>query len=179
MVYTGYIGIQLECKKSPKKVTHNLRTPHNLPRWFYSYSVFYYVIWFNGKVNRAAVCNFYRCGIEPCTRENIFYFFCHKTHFPLLGKNKFPLGVDSSVEYIFESKSPLVVRMGLAARSCGSGNGQSPSNSMCTPGQLSQIPVLQASSSKYLYSRPALTNTCTQGQLSQIPVLQASSHKYL
>ena len=47
------------------------------------------------------------------------------THFPLLGKDKFPLGV----EYIFESKFPLVVRIGLAARACGSGNGQSPSNS--------------------------------------------------
>ena len=48
------------------------------------------------------------------------------THFPLLGKDKFPLGV----EYIFESKFPLVVRIGLAARACGSGNGQSPSNSV-------------------------------------------------
>ena len=55
-----------------------------------------------------------------------FLFLCHKTHFPLLGKDKFPLGV----EYIFESKFPLVVRIGLAARACGSGNGQSPSNSV-------------------------------------------------
>ena len=46
-------------------------------------------------------------------------------HFPLLGKEKIPLGIG----YIFESKFPLVVRMGLAARACGSGNGQSPSNS--------------------------------------------------
>ena len=59
-------------------------------------------------------------------------FLCHMTHFPLLGKDKFPLGV----EYIFESKFPLVVRIGLAARACGSGNGQSPSNSVLAAGAL-------------------------------------------
>ena len=66
--------------------------------------------------------------IEPCTRHTDFnfLFLCQKTHFPLLGEDKFPLGV----EYIFESKFPLVVRIGLAARACGSGNGQSPSNSV-------------------------------------------------
>ena len=34
------------------------------------------------------------------------------------------------IEYIFESKFPLVLQIGLAARACGSGNGQSPSNSV-------------------------------------------------
>ena len=63
---------------------------------------------------------------ERLSPEGCFLFLCHMTHFPLLGKDKFPLGV----EYIFESKFPLVVRIGLAARACGSGNGQSPSNSV-------------------------------------------------
>ena len=65
------------------------------------------------------------------------------THFPLLGKDKFPLGV----EYIFESKFPLVVRIGLAARACGSGNGQSPSNSVSRKynaysGPINLVPLL-------------------------------------
>ena len=59
-------------------------------------------------------------------------FLCQKTHFHLLGKEKIPLGVG----YIFESKFPLVVRIGLAARTCGSGNGQSPSNSVLGDMQL-------------------------------------------
>ena len=64
--------------------------------------------------------------IERSSPARCFLFLCHMTHFPLLGKDKFPLGV----EYIFESKFPLVVQIGLAARACGSGNGQSPSNSV-------------------------------------------------
>ena len=63
--------------------------------------------------------------VERSSPARSFLFLCHMTNFPLLGKDKFPLGV----EYIFESKFPLVVRIGLAARACGSGNGQSPSNS--------------------------------------------------
>ena len=65
--------------------------------------------------------------VERSSPARSFLFLCHMTNFPLLGKDKFPLGV----EYIFESKFPLVVRIGLAARACGSGNGQSPSNSVC------------------------------------------------
>ena len=64
--------------------------------------------------------------VERSSPARCFLFLCHMTNFPLLGKDKFPLGV----EYIFESKFPLVVRIGLAARACGSGNGQSPSNSV-------------------------------------------------
>ena len=37
------------------------------------------------------------------------------TNFPLLGKDKFPLGV----EYIFESKFSLVVRIGLVGAEMG------------------------------------------------------------
>ena len=64
--------------------------------------------------------------VERSSPARCFLFLYHMTNFPLLGKDKFPLGV----EYIFESKFPLVVRIGLAARACGSGNGQSPSNSV-------------------------------------------------
>ena len=68
--------------------------------------------------------------VERSSLARSFLFLCHMTNFPLLGKDKFPLGV----EYIFESKFPLVVRIGLATRACGSGNGQSPSNSVhCFP----------------------------------------------
>ena len=42
---------------------------------------------------------------------------------------------------------------------------------LCTPRQLSQMSALHASSHKCLHSIPPLTNTCTPGQLSQIPVL--------
>ena len=49
-----------------------------------------------------------------------------QTYFPLQGKDKFPLDEGD----IFESKFPLVARIGLAARACGSGIGQSPSNSV-------------------------------------------------
>ena len=51
-----------------------------------------------------------------------------QTYFPLQGKDKFPLDEGD----IFESKFPLVARIGLAARACGSGIGQSPSNSVGT-----------------------------------------------
>ena len=65
------------------------------------------------------------CMIEFSNPHGCCFQFSAQTHFPLLGKEKIPLGVG----YIFESKFPLVVRIGLAARACGSGNGQSPSNS--------------------------------------------------
>ena len=61
--------------------------------------------------------------------SNLFvrYFqFSAQTYFPLQGKDKFPLDEGD----IFESKFPLVARIGLAARACGSGIGQSPSNSV-------------------------------------------------
>ena len=51
--------------------------------------------------------------------------FSAQTYFPLQGKDKFPLDEGD----IFESKFPLVAPIGLAARACGSGIGQSPSNS--------------------------------------------------
>ena len=68
------------------------------------------------------------CMIEGLNPPGYCFQFSAQTYFPLLRKDKFPLGV----EYIFESKFPLVVRIGLAARACGSGNGQSPSNSVAT-----------------------------------------------
>ena len=64
--------------------------------------------------------------IERSNPPGCCFQFSAQTYFPLLGQDKFPLGV----EYIFESKFPLVVRIGLAARACGSGNGQSPSSSV-------------------------------------------------
>ena len=67
-----------------------------------------------------------KCMIECSNPHGCCFQFSAQTHFPLLGKEKIPLGVG----YIFESKFPLVVRIGLAARACGSGNGQSPSNSV-------------------------------------------------
>ena len=62
-------------------------------------------------------------AIESCT---VLLFICQNSYCPLLGKDKFPLGEG----YIFESKFPLVVRIGLVARDCGSGIGQSHSNSV-------------------------------------------------
>ena len=66
------------------------------------------------------------CMIEHSNPHGYYFQFSAQTYFPLLGEEKFPLGV----EYIFESKFPLVARIGLAARACGSGIGQSPSNSV-------------------------------------------------
>ena len=66
------------------------------------------------------------CMIECSNSSGYCFQFSAQTYFPLLGEEKFPLGV----EYIFESKFPLVARIGLAARACGSGIGQSPSNSV-------------------------------------------------
>ena len=66
------------------------------------------------------------CMIEHSNPSGYYFQFSAQTYFPLLGEEKFPLGV----EYIFESKFPLVARIGLAARACGSGIGQSPSNSV-------------------------------------------------
>ena len=65
------------------------------------------------------------CMIERSNPPGYFFKFSSQTYFPLQGKDKFPL----DEEDIFESKFPLVARIGLAARACGSGIGQSPSNS--------------------------------------------------
>ena len=54
-----------------------------------------------------------------------YFQFSAQTYFPLQGKDKFPLDEGD----IFESKFPLVAPIGLAAPACGSGIGQSPSNS--------------------------------------------------
>ena len=67
--------------------------------------------------------------VERSNPSGYYFQFSAQTYFPLLGEEKFPLGV----EYIFESKFPLVARIGLAARACGSGIGQSPSNSVDWP----------------------------------------------
>ena len=66
------------------------------------------------------------CMIERLNSHRCCIQFSAQTYFPLLGQDKFPLGV----EYTFESRFPLVARIGLAARACGSGIGQSPSNSV-------------------------------------------------
>ena len=66
------------------------------------------------------------CKIERSYLPGCYFQFSAQTYFPLLGQDKFPLGV----EYTFESRFPLVARIGLAARACGSGIGQSPSNSV-------------------------------------------------
>ena len=66
------------------------------------------------------------CMIERSNPPGYCFQFSAQTYFPLLGQDKFPLGV----EYTFESRFPLVARIGLAARACGSGIGQSPSNSV-------------------------------------------------
>ena len=82
----------------------------------------------SGKDGRGAAHKLYGRAFEPVwVLFSIFRsdLFSAQTYFPLLGEEKFPLGV----EYIFESKFPLVARIGLAARACGSGIGQSPSNS--------------------------------------------------
>ena len=76
---------------------------------------------FDGQVVRAAAP-----GIgETCDRI-LFVSLYNQKYFPLHGEDKFPLWEG----YIFESKIPLVVRIGLAARACGSGIGPSPSNSV-------------------------------------------------
>ena len=76
----------------------------------------------SGNVGRGAEHNLYDRAFEPAW---MLFSFSAQTYFPLLGQDKFPLGV----EYTFESRFPLVARIGLAARACGSGIGQSPSNS--------------------------------------------------
>ena len=65
------------------------------------------------------------CMIELSNLPGCYFQFSAQTYFPLQGKDKFPLDEGD----IFESKFPLVARIGLAARACGSGIGQSPSNS--------------------------------------------------
>ena len=76
---------------------------------------------FDGQVVRAAAP-----GIgETCDRI-LFASLYNQKYFPLHGEDKFPLWEG----YIFESKIPLVVRIGLASRACGSGIGPSPSNSV-------------------------------------------------
>ena len=65
------------------------------------------------------------CMIERLNPPGRYFQFSAQTYFPLQGKDKFPLDEGD----IFESKFPLVARIGLAARACGSGIGQSPSNS--------------------------------------------------
>ena len=77
-----------------------------------------------------------KCMIEGSIPPGYCFQFSAQTYFPLLRKDKFPLGV----EYIFESKFPLVVRIGLAARACESGNGQSPSNSAVIAGDFQLLP---------------------------------------
>ena len=66
------------------------------------------------------------CMIECSNPLGCCFQFSAQTYFPLQGKDKFPLDEGD----IFESKFPLVARIGLAARACGSGIGQSPSNSV-------------------------------------------------
>ena len=66
--------------------------------------------------------------IECLNLPEYCFQFSAQTYFPLQGKDKFPLDEGD----IFESKFPLVARIGLAARACGSGIGQSPSNSVGT-----------------------------------------------
>ena len=61
--------------------------------------------------------------------------FSAQTFFPLQGKDKFPLDEG----YIFESKFPLVVRIRLAARACGSGIGPSPFDSALPQGKLREM----------------------------------------
>ena len=76
---------------------------------------------FDGQVVRAAAP-----GIgETCDRI-LFTSLYKQKYFPLHEEDKFPLWEG----YIFESKIPLVVRIGLAAPACGSGIGPSPSNSV-------------------------------------------------
>ena len=65
------------------------------------------------------------CVIECSNPPRCYFQFSAQTYFPLQGKDKFPLDEGD----IFESKFPLVARIGLAACACGSGIGQSPSNS--------------------------------------------------
>ena len=55
-----------------------------------------------------------------------YFQFSTQTYFPLQAKDKFPLDEGD----IFESKFSFVAQIGLAARACGSGIGQSPSNSV-------------------------------------------------
>ena len=69
------------------------------------------------------------CMIERSNPHGCCFQFSAQTYFPLQGKDKFPLDEGD----IFESKFPLVARIGLAARACGSGIGQSPSNSVGRP----------------------------------------------
>ena len=66
------------------------------------------------------------CMSERLNPPGYCFQFSAQTYFPLQGKDKFPLDEGD----IFESKFPLVARIGLAARACGSGIGQSPSNSV-------------------------------------------------
>ena len=63
--------------------------------------------------------------IECLNPPRSYFQFSAQTYFPLQGKDKFPLDEGD----IFESKFLLVARIGLAPRACGSGIGQSPSNS--------------------------------------------------
>ena len=74
--------------------------------------------------------------------------FSAQTYFPLQGKDKFPLDEGD----IFESKFPLVARIGLAARACGSGIGQSPSNSVETA-YLSVYAAILLRTESYMFSR--------------------------
>ena len=78
---------------------------------------------FDGQVVRAAAP-----GIRETCDRILFASLYNQKYFPLHGEDKFPLWEG----YIFESKIPLVVRIGLAARACGSGIGPSPSNSVAT-----------------------------------------------
>ena len=78
---------------------------------------------FDGQVVRAAAP-----GIGETWDRIQFASLYNQKYFPLHGEDKFPLWEG----YIFESKIPLVVRIGLAARACGSGIGPSPSNSLTT-----------------------------------------------
>ena len=74
---------------------------------------------------KLAECQSVNYIIERSNPPMCYFQFSAQTYFPLQGKDKFPLDEGD----IFESKFPLVARIGLAARACGSGIGQSPSNS--------------------------------------------------
>ena len=79
-----------------------------------------------GKVVELVEGHQINCMIECSNLHGCCFQFSAQTYFPLQGKDKFPLDEGD----IFESKFPLVARIGLAARACGSGIGQSPSNSV-------------------------------------------------
>ena len=69
----------------------------------------------SGKVGRVAEYKWYDRVLNP---PQCYFQFSAQTYFPLDEGD------------IFESKFPLVARIRLAARACGSRIGQSPSNSV-------------------------------------------------